>query len=249
MNYYDEEPTYKYTTNLKYWENHLDRKLSKKEMQLLGQTRCENNLNDSIKQIYEYAKTKGLYLPILTSMDGNCMFESLKYFGLCENIDELRIGLAMFMLTFKNIKDFSPNPDVTLNELFTLTNEITHVFCWINKKVYKYNFDAMCVDLATNGNWSRLNTELILRVMSMLLNLRFFIHRDMYNSIEICHNKDNLTKDIYLGQIDDTHYIPLDVRKGHTHEDTCPEYTEYKDLFHEWAIYMSENYNSDYIDD
>lgn len=235
------ERLYQNTPNKQYWEEFLERKLTMEEVQLLNSTKCEYNINMEIKKIYDYVSTEGLYIPELTHLNGNCLFESLKYFKLCDDIDELRIGLSKLMLIFKDVKNFFPDQEESLNELFCNFNEVQYVYCSVNKKVYKYNYEAMCIDLATNGNWDRLITELILRVLSMVFNLRFLIYRNVGNSVNICVDKNVLTKDIYLGQIDDFHYIPLDVRKGHNNENDFPRYTDKYKLFTIWATTMSNN--------
>jgi hypothetical protein len=233
--------TYDYKSNVgvQYWEQYLGRHLTKQEYFILKQAKSEKQFNDRIKNLYTIASSKGLYIPLLTNMYGNCIFESLQYYKLCENVDDMRIGLALLMTMFKNKKNFFPNQSDSLNELFSF-NDIEFVFCQKTKQLYKYNFDAMCVDLATDSSWTRLNTQLIFMIMSLLLNLKFIILNDGHHSYntEISTIENENTKTIYLGQIGELHYIPLDRMQEGT-EYHCPKYDDSLNDFHMWARSMA----------
>jgi hypothetical protein len=123
-----------------------------------------------------------------------------------------------------------------MEESFNDTNfDVSVVMCRKKKRVYKYNFVAMCVDLATNGSWKRISTNLVLAVISTIFNLKIVViqNKGMVYAIETVVNKN--TKTIYLGLIDEVHYFPLAERKGHKIENICPKYINSLTLFHQWA--------------
>ena len=153
---------YETTVNMDYWRNYMRRDLKDKEIAILKNTRCENMMNRKIKELYGHASSKNLFVPMLTNLHGNCIFESLQYHGLCDDLDDFRKGLAMLLLAVKNKKYFFPDQEMSLSEVFATRNEIEYVFCKNKKRLYKYNFDAMCMDLATDSSWRRLDTEIIL---------------------------------------------------------------------------------------
>jgi hypothetical protein len=232
---------YESTVNKEYWRNLLCRNLTSEESYILGNTKCEKVINARIKQINSFGETYGLYIPMLTNMHGNCIFETLQYFNLCDDIDELRSGIALVMLIFKNTKNFIPNQELTLAELFSFRNEVNHVFCKITKKLYKYNFDAMCIDLAMDCSWTRLNTELILTVMSIILNLKFMIFHDNGHITTICINENENTKSIHMGLVEEVHYFPLDKKPDPSEEYESPKYTKALKVFHKWAQSVTRN--------
>jgi len=227
---------YHYRSNIsaQYWENYLDRPLTKHEYFILRHAKDEQIFNNRIKNLHMIANSKGLYIPLLTNMHGNCIFESLRYYNLCDNIDDMRIGIALLMTMFKNKKNFFSDRTDSLSELF-LFNDIEFVFCQKKKQLFKYNFDTMCVDLATDSSWTRLNTQLIFMVMSQLLNLKFVILNDSHEnySTEICIAENDQTQTIYLGQIGELHYVPLEEKMHENHE--CPKYDDSLNDFHMWA--------------
>jgi hypothetical protein len=230
---------YKNTVNKEYWTNYLGRELTRNEHILLCNTKSEKLINLKINSINEIAKKSGLCVSMLTNMHGNCIFESLQYFNMCDDIDQLRKGLALIMLAFKNKKNFIPNQELSLGELFGFYNDVEYVFCKSKQKLYKYNFDAMCIDLATDCSWTRLNTELIFTIMSIVLNLKFMIFHDNGHITTICTEENVCTKTIYMGLIDEVHYFPLDKISEGTPQ-TCPNYKHSLKLFHKWARHMSD---------
>lgn len=229
---------YDNTVSIEYWQNYLQRHLTKEEYFILKQAKCEKTINDKIKKIYNICSKNNMYIPMLTNMHGNCIFESLQYFKLCDDIDNLRKGIANIMIMFKDKKNFLPNQEMSLSELFSIYNEIEYVYCRIQKKLYKYNFDAMCIDLANDCSWTRLNTELIFTVMSLLLNLKFFIFHDNGHVTKICSDENDNTLNIYLGLIDEFHYFPIDMKSNDTTH-KCPFYLDKLMIFHKWAKYSA----------
>lgn len=229
------EYCYKSTLNLNYWEKYLGRTLKSKEYCIIKQAEAEHFMNKKITDIYKSATTKGLYVPQLTTLVGNCIFESLQYHQICDDIDKFRCGIAYLFLLFKDQKYFIPDQEMSLEELFNLTNDIETVYCTETKRLYKYTFTAMCLDLAKNTSWSRLNTQLFFLGLSVILNLKINILHNNGHITEIItiDNQDTMT--IYLGLIDEFHYIPIGKRIGHPIEDSCPKYLENINNFHYWA--------------
>lgn len=231
---------YKNIVREDYWEDFLGRKLEQEEIILLKNTESEKKMNDKIFRIYEIAKDHNLYIPELTNMYGNCLFESFQYHDLCEDIDEFRCGIAFLMIMFKDIKGIFPGFDnKSLENLasdFLIKNEI--VFCRKKRRAYKYDFVTMCIDLATNTSWTRINTNLILVFISAILNIQIkILHNSEYVTV-IGDNKSDKT--IYLGLIDEIHYFPL-AQKTYNNEaeKKCPKYCDNLKLFHQWAKSMA----------
>lgn len=192
-----------------FFEKILDRKLNAAEKKLLRNVKGEFKFNIKLSKLHKIAREKNMIVSTLTNLHGNCLFESLKYFFECDT-DKFREGLATLMLIFKDVKNIIPNQDMSLNELFTIYNDVENVYCEKNKKLYKYNYDTMCIDLATDSSWTRLNTELILMFISTLLNVKIEILHDNSHVTTICSTVENInTMTIYLGQMGEFHYVPL----------------------------------------
>lgn len=230
---------YKSTLKLKYWENYLGRKLKKHEYFIIKEAEGEHRMNVKIMNINDVAKQNGLYIPQLSGLVGNCIFECLRYHKLCDNIEHFRCGLAYLLILFKDTKYFIPNQELTLEEIFNFTNNIETVFCKKNKRLYKYSFIAMCLDLAKNCSWTRLNTELVFLAMSVLFNIRIIILHNNGHKTEIKTIENDDTTNVYLGLIDEIHYIPIAVRTGNQNENSCPKYLDSIRVFHNWAQEMA----------
>ena len=221
------------------WTTYLGRKLIDEEIAIINDVITENKFNKRIKSIHQFAQTMNLYVPTLTHLHGNCIFECLQYFGLCHNITTFRQAIAFLLLTYKNQKYFFPNQELTLNELFTCRNEIPYVFCKKTNKYYIYNYDTMCIDLGTPCAWTRMDTQSILTVISIICNLKIIILHDNLHITEICTEYNEYTETIYVGLIKEVHYIPLDHIKPGT-KPKCPRYTNDTKTFVIWAKLMAE---------
>lgn len=219
--------------NKQYWYNRLGRQLNSKEIDTISDLKSEIMFNSKLIDIFNSAQKDELHIPFLTKMHGNCIFESLQYYGLCRDIENFRSGLAFIMLAFKNYKNFIPDQELTLMELFGFYNEVDLVFCKKKEILYKYSYDTMCIDLANDSSWHRLNTELIFTIMCIILNVKFVIYHDNGHKSVIKSIEDKDTFTIYLGLIREIHYIPLDKnRTDVTYK--CPEYDEAKKEFTKW---------------
>lgn len=233
---------YQNTVKIKYWENYLGRKLEHEEVFILRHAESEKKLNDKIVKIYELAKTHGLCIPELTNMHGNCLFESLQYHELCDDVDEFRCGLAFLMIMFKDKKDFIPLfKGESMDDLFKqFSDQDTVVFCRKKRRAYKYNFVAMCIDLATNSSWTRVNTHIVLSAICSLLDIKIQIFHNNGHISTISVSDKPSQNTIYLGLIDEIHYFPLVeivemVEKNNNTGNICPKYVDNLKLFHQWA--------------
>jgi hypothetical protein len=236
-----ESYNYQNNVDVNYWQHYLNRKLTDDEKYILDSTLNEANINKSLENIYCFGQTLNLHIPILTNLDGNCIFECLKYFGICDDIDLFRKELAILMLLYRNEKYFIPNQELTLEELFEIRNEIPYVYCTKKQKVYKYNYDAMCIDIATSHAWTRIDTESILTFVSIIFNLKILIVHDNENIYitEICTSSDKDTKTIHLGLIREIHYVPLDYMDSNKTDYVCLKYKNNLKKFHKWARKMA----------
>jgi hypothetical protein len=224
----------KYSLSFEYWQSFLGRDLAEDEHRMICHVFSEKELNDKIFQLSENIKMHNLYIPTLTDHDGNCLFASLHYCGLGKNINELKLGIANILLFFKNKNDFIPDLGLSLEDLFKMDDNINYVFCKKKRKLYKYAYETMCVDLMTDDGWRRLPTNLILSALSVALNVKFKIYHNAGNVNEICCKEYNNTKVIYLVLIDEFHYLPLDqINEGKNYE--CPLYISAFNNFKAWA--------------
>lgn len=193
---------------------------------------------------------KNYYVPMLTSLDGNCLFESLLYHKIGTSVEQLRQTLALIMYLYKSYKGFFPNREESLEDLFVPFNCVEYVVCKkkvngeIQKEFYKYTYNVMCQDLSNNHSWTRLNTQLVLMVLSYIYKLEFVI---VTNRDENKHEDDNImfintnsndqvdVRKIYLGILGESHYVPIDILE----EDEALEplyYNDAKTYLLKWAF-------------
>ena len=125
---------------------------------------------------------------------------------------------------------------MSMTELFPLYNDIEYVLDYNGKKLYKYTYDAMCIDVLVDDGWKRINTQLMLSILSVVLNIKFIIYHDNGHSTNICPNEKETTIPIYLAQIGECHYIPLDkIKNTDAEESACPTYTDDIKILVKWA--------------
>lgn len=235
------------TLNIPVWEEYLGRELTLQECSLFENCKSEKNFNKRVQALHIIAESRGLYIPALTPLHGNCLFESISYLGYGIDHELLRKGTAMLMLLLRNTKNLFHGQSESLNDLFGLTNEITTVISRDSCTIYKYNYDIMCFDIASPYSWSRLPTQLVLMVLSLILNVEFIIISDSGNGydpkINVNNENDMNTQRIFLGHIGETHYVPLAPRTGNPKEEKYIKYDEAKKDFMEWAIITSQSVN------
>lgn len=235
------------TINPNKWAEYLKRDLEISEKMILRNFHCEINMNQKIGNIYGRYKEKKIYCPKLSDLYGNCLFESLIYHKIGENVNSLRLGLAKIMYKFKDYKNFFNSRPETLEEIFNETNEIELVYkkTQDDRIYYKYNYDAMIQDLSCDNSWGKLPTHLLLMVISLLYHIKIIIINNV-NDYNICINayendESKIKKTIYIGHIIEYHYIPLDINDDS--EIKYLFYEEAKNNFFNWANRMQEEQN------
>ncbi len=236
--------TYKRTINVQYWNEQLKkvkRRMTYDDYRLFRAIKNEKLNNMALQRIQNKALENGLYVPCLTDLIGDCMFESIQHTGFCENKDIFRSSISSLFQLFGDSKVLS-NQDLTLKELYDQVNEIKYVFCHKTALLYKYNYYTMCVDMNLPGSWSRLPTQLILVVISSFFKVRIHVYHDNGYVSQICDSNvdkniplDDPEGNIYLGLIGEHHYVPLLRRKNLNEELPCPQYIKYQHAFHQWA--------------
>ena len=228
------------TLNQKSIEGYLNRRLTPLEKNMIDNLKIEYGFNKKLEQLYILCNSKNLYVPVLTNLDGNCLFESLVYHGIGTSVQQLRKIISILLYIYKDYKYFLPDNNNTLKELFDATNEIPYVKC-SDGNYYSYTYDTMCQDLSNMHAWSKLPTELILMVISYAFKLEIIILNNMgtyENKINILENNNNNNiniRTIYLGHIQEAHYFPLD------HNNNNKEfiyYHTYSDIMRKWISDM-----------
>ena len=234
------------TLNIGQWESYLGRQILDEEYSLIEAVRDERNYSRDLDRLYKITEKKGLYIPKLTARNGNCLFESLTILGLCDNQDDFRNFIAHMMFIFRDFKNFFSYDIRSLEEMFNDTNEIEYVLCNEELYVYKYTYETMCQDFASGFSWTRLPTQLIIQFISALMNVRFEIYSNTSDYVNILNvNDENLnSRTIYLGHINEKHYVPLEIRSGSPNENICPKYTGAKNFFFQWALTMERSMNT-----
>jgi len=246
--------------NLRVWTQYLGRQLCYEERYLMENYRAEKHMNEMMMGLYEQClNKKKFYVPMLTSMDGNCMFESLVYHGICESVEQLRMIIALLLYIYKDYKDFLPSTGMTFGEMFAMTNEIEYVVCRkkiddeVYKEYYKYTYNVMCQDVSNSHSWSRLPTQMIMLLISHVFKLEIVVLSDSgiyehkINAFESVANKPEL-KTIYMGHLGESHYVPVDVL-GEDEEMDPLFYKDAKLRLIEWATKMEEIKIRNYFED
>ena len=237
---------YPKSTNIKKWEQYLDRKLDITEKRLLNNASQEVQLNKCIYNLIKNVKNKNLYIPTLSVSDGNCLYDSICY-KLKDNKPlkliptDIRNLVSNFMKLYKKYPGvFSSHnmnlTDMTLEDMFMCQNDIDYIYDKNTNKLYKYTYDVMCADLACDNSWQRLPVELILMCISFLYDVKIVICHDNGYMHEII-TSENITDTIYLGLLGEFHYIPLEIKKDTDEPDIIDYikiYNNYMDTFHAW---------------
>jgi len=220
--------------NSKKWAKYLKRDLMPKEKELIDNTEEEYLVNKSIFDLVKKIQKYGIYIPRLSINDGNCLFDSICHHLKTINLQELRKLISNFMRIYKNYKGLFNFCQYSLNEIFESQNEIQYLYDKENDIVYKYTFDIMCSDLECDLSWKRLPIELILMCVSYIFDSKIKIYHNSGYSSEIC-SIDEPTDNIHIGLLDESHYIPLNIKKDTDPNNICN------------AIYIYNNYIDDYI--
>lgn len=246
---------YPKTFNQKKWTTYLGRGLNYDEIKIIRKAQLENSMNKKMKYLYNVCNELNLYVPLLTKLNGNCLFESLVYNGIGNDVYDLRKGFAHIMVLLKDYKYLIPNVDLTLNEMHAFGNDIDYVYTEIDdvKHLYKYSYEIMCHDLANLYSWSKLPTELLLRAMSYLFKIKFeIVHNDnghvteIYAPNDIENDTDYEYKIIKLGLLGESHYVPLE---DINNDDLISPiyYTKSKNKFFKWGHNVESKIYDEYI--
>ena len=215
------------TTNKSTWELYLDRKLTDDELDILDDCKDEMKMNIALDSLRANCNLMGYYIPYHTEMDGKCLFESLVYLGIGEDIKQLKYMITYILYIFGDYRGFLPNSDASLKEMFSNTNEIKYVKCIKSNnhlddsgnvvsnegKFLKYTYNVMCQDISNANCWNRLPTQLILSVLSYVFKLVIVIHNDnneYVHTINESGKSDLECKEIHLGHLKKCHYVPLE---------------------------------------
>ncbi|CAH6421226.1 Hypothetical protein KVN_LOCUS189 [uncultured virus] len=242
------------------WVQYLTRQLTDQEMVIIEEFRSEHIINEKMKSLHEICKLKNLYVPILTKLHGDCLFESLNYHKIGIDVNTLRIGLSTVMYLFKNYMNFFPSMSTSLEDLFNTFNEIEYVYKMdesnqeFNTKnnftIFKYSYDVMCQDLTNSTSWSKLPTQLILMIISFLYKVNIIIINNSNNfelKINVYENYfDFPLQNIYLGHLGESHYIPLDVINENTIINEI-YYVDSKKNFYNWAKFQENRKINNYL--
>lgn len=238
----DEYKRFPKTIDPKMWCNYLGRRLSLQEMKLLRDVKYEMYMNQMLNGLHEMSHEKNLFVSALTGLYGNCMFESLNYHKIGDDVKSLRQALSYFLYQFQDYPNIFPMQPTTLKEIFTWGNEIEHVVCPQNEKFYKYTYNVMCQDLADDCSWTKIPTQLILMVISLLFEVEIVIVSnlsDWENKINVW-NEEKKVKTIWIGHLGEHHYLPLDRIKEDQDVDTIDIilYRDAMDMFRKWTQYQ-----------
>jgi hypothetical protein len=249
------------SVNIKVWENYLHRMLNEKEVDILLNAKCENSMNKRLKTLWGNALSKELHIPILTELDGNCLFNSLIYHGIGNSVESLRNMVSYMLYNFRHNKELLYGTD--LNESFMLevtlgmshpdTFEPPYVKSKVTKKLHKYEYDHMCQAVTMDGCWSIVPANMVMILISRLFNIEFRILSTKSNDQEqytTFSAYDSLPEEerpplrtIYLGHIHENHYVPLDHIVTCLDQDLldkCPQYVDDKLRFIRWAKLMEK---------
>jgi len=210
---------------------------------LKGKIAAENRLNDAVMKIAVHGKHHGYKVLSLTETDGDCFFRSMVDLGYGKDVKSLKKGIAALMHTYKDYKGFFPTQkDISLKELFKLTNEIEKVKIKDSVRgdsITDYTFEVMCCDLATKGEWTRLPTELIMNVMSYIFKIQFVIFRNEGNNKIVRKWADDIeyADEICLGHVMSFHYIPM-IKSEDISLINTPTYQKYENKLDQAVKFM-----------
>lgn len=251
------------------WIYYLGRNLNYTERNILSNVKTEYDMNQRLTEIYQILEEKNnkiisddqnnyrYYVPELTNLDGNCLFESLVYHGLANSVNDIRQGMAYILFLFKDYQDLFPNFNMSLKEMYDMTNEIEYVrLSRYDKdgyriltpdsepKVYKYSYNVMCQDLTTGHSWSKLPTEILLRTLSLMFNLNITVFHNNGHQTNINAYADSTEQipeltNIYLGHLGESHYIPIDTYDtDELLEQKQIFYSNDRKEFKKWALHI-----------
>lgn len=249
--------------NPKKWMKYLGRSLTKQEFRIFMMVNSLKHTNEVLKNILEKFKDKKIMYPVMTDLDGNCMFTSLNYHGIGNSNQDLRELLAHMLYQFKDFKGFLPNfKDQTLEEVFipfTALDDLKYVLCDEEFKIYRYGYEVMCQELVTKGTYSKFTTEFLLLILSRLYKTRFEIFHeagimkiDAWDGFE---GEMPELRTVHLALLGEDHYVPVKMFSEDTPQDIIDEYYSNPKLYNEgekeyekWVKYMTQKKETDTLD-
>jgi hypothetical protein len=172
----------KYNPNI--WREKVGRNLTKKEYEIIKDSRCEYRMNMKINEVQMRLNKIGFKISDLTDLEGNCMYESIG-FNVHEDIEVIKKKVSSSMKKWRNEPAIKGN-DLVLEELCMIYNEIE--FVKVNGKREKYTFDLMVLDLLQDNGWQRMPTEILLHIISKIYNKKIIIFRNEGGSINVIDN-------------------------------------------------------------
>ena len=142
----------------------------------------------------------GYKIKELSKENGDCLFESIllasdKYSN--DMVSEFKEEISEILKKNKN-KKYLDNLEGTLEEIFNNFNDIPN-----------YTYDKLVNDVR-DGMWTRINTHLLLTIMSKKYNLDFkIINNTVLKPINISTHNSKISKEIPIGHLLEYHYVPL----------------------------------------
>jgi hypothetical protein len=253
----DEDELYYPDPDIDLWESFLNRTLEPKEKEFIMGIILEKDTNQQIDLIHKNMLKSGIFcIPKLTSSRGNCLFESLEILELGDSM-EIRNKVAEILLAKRNDKTFFSHLDISPEEIFTNANDVQTIFDKKEQQYYPYDYDRMIMDLKKKYSWKHLPTELILMAISRIYSIAFNIFNNKSEYISIVNtwnNSDSMIRQIYLGHINEEHYIPVikipqelseDMQIVHEFINKLPKYNGATNRFNSWAKNLVNNINKE----
>lgn len=243
------------------WIKFLGRSLTRREKFLIQDLKSEHRMNERMQKLYQNCNGKNMYVPVLTNLIGDCMFESLVYHKIGYDVETLRKGLAHLLYIFQDYDNLFPTNDMALKKLFELFNEVEYVCrtdvqkymgkVYRTQKFYKYTYDVVCQDISGKYSWSKLPTQMILMFVSYLYKVNIIIVSDETDyeiNVNIYEDMENPPplRNIYLGHLGELHYVPIDVLKDDEEIDPM-YYIDAKTDFIKWGKQMELEVYSNHL--
>jgi hypothetical protein len=226
------------------WKEYLNRQLTMIEDEYVENYTNEIFMNMQIKTLYENVLENGYFIiPQLTNINQNSFWESLSHLGFGTS-NEIRKNIAVLLLLKKDDYDFFPKLNTCPEEMFFNNNSTLLVRDKYTYQIYNYDYNMMIIDLYSNYSWYRLPTELILLAVSKLYQININIFSNKTKQIQKISAYDDEEETIYLGCINDSHYIPIkklddDLSKNTEIAEelirTYPVYISSQKIYKKWA--------------
>jgi hypothetical protein len=138
----------------------------------------------------------------------------MTHLGYGSSAKKLRIGLANIMMSIGDYKGIFPNQsDVSLRDIFSVTDEVGRVYDCDITKIVQYSYDVMCRDMRTARSWKRLPMNLIMQFTSLLYDIEFTIIPSRADEVPLRVVWDEDRKymnHVSLAKLGEVHYMPLE---------------------------------------